>query len=140
VNKTLKLGLIVVAAFLAAILGGWLWGSSGKGPLRVSLESAELRRDLLAARSSVLAARVALYNVNFGEASQGFEEARGSLRRVEARLKGLGRDEDARPLAAALTRIEEAQRMAGKLDQTANARAAEAVKSIDEVLKAVPAP
>ena len=41
---------------------------------------------------------------------------------------------DAKRLAVALTRIDEAQRMAGQLNQNANALAADAAKSIHDVL------
>ena len=72
--------------------------------------------------------------VNFGEASRHLEAARSALRAADAQLKGLGRQEDAKGLALALTRIDEAQRMAGQLNQDANALAADAAKAIGDVL------
>ena len=138
-NRMLKVGLALLVALLVALVAGWLWGSSGKRDLQRGLDAAELRNDLLAARSAVLSARVDLYLVNFGDASRDFEAARAALRRAEDRLKMLGRDEDVKRLAVALARIDEAQQFAGKLDQTANARAAEAVTPIDEGLVAAAA-
>jgi hypothetical protein len=133
----LKLGLGIFVALVAALAAAWLWGSSGTRDLQRTLDAAELRNDLLAARGAVLSARVDLYLVNFGDASRDFEAARTVLRRAEDRLKTLGRDEDVKRLAAALARLDEAQQFAGKLDQTANARAADAIKPIDETIAAV---
>lgn len=136
-NRTLKLGLAIVVALVVALLAAWLWGSSGKRDLQRALDAAELRNDLLDARGAALSARVDLYIVNFGDASRDFEAARTALRRAESRLKTLGRDEDVKRVGLALGRIDEAQQLAGKLDQTANARAAEALKPVDEILAAV---
>jgi hypothetical protein len=133
----LKLGVGIFVAFLVALLAAWLWGASGKRDLQAALDAAELRNDLLAARGAVLSARVDLYIVNFGDASRDFETARTALRRAEDRLKRIGRDEDVKRLTVALAQLDEAQQFAGKLDQTANARAAEAMRPIDEMLAAV---
>jgi hypothetical protein len=79
---------------------------------------------------------VAIYSVNFGEASRHLEGARGLLGRADDRLKSLGRDDDVRQVRTALASIDEAQRMAGKLDQSANSRAGEAAKVVAELLDA----
>jgi len=132
-NKT-KLGLGVFVALLVGVLGGWLWGTSGKRAVDGALQASEVRNDLLEARSSVLGARLDLYIVNFGDASRHLEDARGALRRAEEQLKSLGRQDDVKRLELAFARIDEAQRLAGQLDQSSNARAAEAAKMIDDVL------
>ena len=62
------------------------------------------------------------------------EAARRALRADDARLNDLGRQEDAKRLNIALTRIDEAQHMAGQLNQDANALAADAAKTINDVL------
>ena len=46
----------------------------------------------------------------------------------------LSRPEDAKSLETALTQIDEAQRLAGQLDQDANGLAADAAKTIGDVL------
>ena len=79
---------------------------------------------------------MAIYSVNFGEASRHLEGALGLLRRADERLKNLGRDDEVRQMQKALASIDDAQRMAGKLDQSANARAGEAAKMIADVLAA----
>ena len=95
-----------------------------------------MRVELLGVRVAILDVCVAIYNVNFGEASKHLEDARGLLRRADDRLKSLGRDDEARQVQTALTSIDEAQRMAGKLDQSANTRAGEAAKAVADVLDA----
>jgi hypothetical protein len=77
---------------------------------------------------------VAIYSVNFGEASGHLEGARGLLGRAQDRLTALGRKDDVRRAETALTAIDDAQRMTGKLDQGANARAGDAAKILAEVL------
>jgi hypothetical protein len=130
----MKLVLGVSLGLLVALGAGWLWGSSGRWDADRAVQAAELRSDLLEARSLALAARVDLYNVNFGDASRHLEDAKGLLRHAAERLKNAGRPDDAKRLDPALTRMDEAQQLAGKLDQGANSRAADAAKTIDEVL------
>jgi hypothetical protein len=94
------------------------------------------RGELLGARAATLDARVAVYSVNFGEASRHLKDARGLLRRADERLKSLGRDNEVKQLETALAGIDDAQRLAGKLDQNANSRAGEAAKVLADVLDA----
>jgi hypothetical protein len=101
-----------------------------------ALQTSELRGELLGARAAVLDARVAIYSVNFGEASKHLEGARGLLRRADERLKSLGRDDEVRQVQTVMASIDDAQRMAGKLDQSANSRAGDAAKLIGDVLDA----
>jgi hypothetical protein len=101
-----------------------------------ALQSSELRGELLGGRAAVLDARVAIYSVNFGEASRHLEGARGLLGRAAERLKSLGRDDELKQVQTALASIDDAQRMAGKLDQSANSRAGDAAKMLADVLDA----
>jgi hypothetical protein len=101
-----------------------------------ALQTSELRGELLGARAAVLDARVAIYSVNFGEASGHLESARDLLGRAIARLQSGGRDDEVKQLQTALAGVDDAQRMAGKLDQSANARAGEAAKLVADVLGA----
>lgn len=131
-----KLVLGIAVGLVAALLAGWIWGSSGRSDVARTLQAAELRGELLGARAAVLDARVAVYSVNFGEASRHLENARGLLGRANERLKGLGRDEAVKQLEPAMAHITEAQRMAGKLDQSANSRAGDAARILADVLDA----
>jgi hypothetical protein len=101
-----------------------------------ALQASELRGELLGARAAVLDARVAIYSVNFGEASRHLEDARSLLGRADERLKRLGRDAEVKQMQTAQASIDDAQRMAGQLDQSANSRAGEAAKLIADVLDA----
>lgn len=127
----------VAVALLVAALGGWLWGTSGRSAIARALEASELRGELLGARAATLDARVAVYSVNFGDASRHLEDARGLLRRANERLESLSRDDEVKQVETALAGIDDAQRLAGKLDQNANSRAGEAAKIVSDVLAAV---
>lgn len=131
-----KLILGITVGLVVALLAGWFWGASGRSDTARALQASELRGDLLGARAAVLDARVAIYSVNFGEASRHLEDARGLLGRANDRLKSLGRDAELKQVQTAQVSIDEAQRMAGKLDQGANSRAGEAAKLIADLLEA----
>jgi len=137
-TDTMKRMLGVGAGVLAALAAGWAWGVTGKGDTARALRAAELRDDLHAGRAAVLDARLDIYNVNFGDASRHLEQARTAVRAASARLQAMGRDEDAARLQPALTAIDEAQQMAGRLNQDANARAAVAARAIGDVLTSGP--
>ena len=131
-----KVILGVAVGLLVALLAGWFWGTAGQRDMAAALQAAELRGDLLGARASVLDARVAVYSINFGEASAHLENARGLLRRAEERLRLTARDDQVQQAQIALTAIDEAQRLTGKLDQGANARAGDAARILADMLKA----
>jgi hypothetical protein len=133
-----KLAAGVLIALAVAVFAGWAWGATGRSAINQELETSELRADLLGARAAALDARVALYATNFGEASQHLEGARGLLRRAAARITSAGRPADADQLATALAQIDDAQRMTGKLDPSANARVGEAAQIMAKVLAGPP--
>jgi hypothetical protein len=56
--------------------------------------------------------------------------------RADERLKSLGRDDEVKHVETALADIDDAQRLAGKLDQNANSRAGEAATIVSNVLDA----
>jgi hypothetical protein len=131
-----RLVLGIAVGLVVALLAGWIWGTSGRSDMVRALQNSELRSELLGARAAVLDARVAIYSVNFGEASRHLEGARGLLGRADERLKRLGRDDELKHVQTAMAGIDDAQRMAGKLDQNANSRAGETAKIIADVLDA----
>jgi hypothetical protein len=68
--------------------------------------------------------------MNFGDASRRYEEAKVPLRRIRQRYVDDGRDDAVRSISAALEHVEEAQRLAGKLDPASNSKAGEALEAI----------
>jgi len=131
----MKLILGVGVALVATLGVGWLWGASGRSQIDRDLQAAALRGSLVEGRAALLDARLDIYGINFGDASRHFEAARTALRDADARLNGLGRPDEAKRVELALKRVDDAQRMAGQLNQDANALAADAAKTIDEVIK-----
>jgi hypothetical protein len=130
----MKRVLGVSVALLVALGAGWVWGASGRWDLDRALRIAELHGRLLEGRAAVLDARLDIYSVNFGEASRHLEAARSALRAAAPRINSLGRQADTESLEFALAKIDEAQRMAGQLNQNANALAADASKAISDLL------
>jgi hypothetical protein len=126
----LKIALSMFVALLVTLGLGYAWGSSGKFSMTSALDDTKQQLDIAEARGHLLDARVSLYNVNFGDASRQFEEAKGPLRRVSDRYRSEGKKAAAESVAAAIERAEEGQRLAAKLDQSANAKAAQALDAI----------
>jgi len=124
--------LVLTALVIAVvILGlGYAWGSAGRYGMQSALDDTRQRLDVAEARGEILDARVSLYNMNFGDASRRFEEAKVPLRRIRQRYADDDRTDAARSAAAALEHLEEAQRLAGKLDPAANSKAGEALEAI----------
>ena len=125
-----KIALSILVALIVAFGIGYSWGSSGRSPIEDALSQSRLQLDLAEARGHLLDARVSLFNVNFGDASKSLEDAKAPLGRVRDRLQKDGDGAAAGKIGTALEQIGEAQKMAGKLDQTANAKAGEALETI----------
>ena len=123
--------LLTIGVALVVCLGlGYTWGASGRTIVESALQDSRQQLDLAEARGALLDARVSLYNNNFGDASRRFEDAKEPLRRVKARYQDERQRDAASSIDAALTHVDEAQRLAGKLDPSANARAGEALEAI----------
>lgn len=122
---------VLALAGLIVVLGlGFTWGASGRFSIQDSLDQTRQQLDLAEARGALLEARVSLYNVNFGDASRHFEEAKAPLRRARERYQQIGKNAAAGSLAAALEHVDEGQRLAGALDQAANTKASDALQAI----------
>jgi len=122
--------LVVVVLIVVAVGLGFAWGASGRTTLQHGLEDTQQQLDLSDARARVLDARVSLYNVNFGDAQRQLEDAKAPLTRARDRAQSEGKKDAADALARALARVQDAQRLAGKLDQGANTQAGEALKAM----------
>jgi hypothetical protein len=125
-----RLALMGFAALIVAFGAGYAMGGSGRLMMQNSLEETRGRLDVSEARNALLDARVSLYNVNFGDASKHFEDAKAPLRRLRERYQNAGRNAAAGSIAAALALVDEAQRLAGKLDQSSNSKANDALEAI----------
>ena len=119
-----------VVGVLVTLGVGFVWGASGRFSIQSALDETKQRLDLAQARGALLEARVSLYNVNFGDASRHFEEAKAPLRSARERYQQIGKNAAAGSLTAALEHIEEGQRLAGSLDQAANSKANDALEAI----------
>jgi hypothetical protein len=125
-----RLALAALVALIVTLGVGYAWGGAGRGALTQALDDARQQLDLAEARGYLLDARVSLYNVNFGDASRHFEEAKAPLRRAQDRYQTAGKSAAAVSIAAAMEHAAEGQRLAGKLDQSANAKAGDALEAI----------
>jgi hypothetical protein len=134
----LKLVLGVALGILLAFLVGWFWGRSGQRDLERQIEAAQLRMSLADARAKVLQARVDVFSVNFGNASRNLEAAKTPIRASVSGLERAGSGDLAQMATQALTRIDEAQRQAGALDQGANTTAEGAATALSEIVERLP--
>ena len=125
--RLILIGLVVALVILGV---GYAWGASGRGALQTTLDDTSHRLDVAEARGELLDARVSIYNMNFGDASRRMENAKDPLRRMRQRYADDSKTDAARSIGAAVEHVEEAQRLAGKLDQAANSKAGEALEAI----------
>ena len=127
---------LIAAVVLVVVLGfGFAWGHAGSSTTQHALDDTKQQLDLAEARGRILEARVSLYNVNFGDAQRQLDDAKGPLTKARDRAQSEGKKEAADALTAALGHVQEAQRLAGRLDQSANSRANEALKAIETAAK-----
>lgn len=125
-----RLLLSAVVALVVALGLGYAWGASGRFSIQNALDDARQQLDLAQARGALLEARVSLYNVNFGDAARHFDDAKAPLRRVRERYQQVGKNAAAGSVTTALEHVEEGQRLSGKLDQSANNKANDALEAI----------
>lgn len=128
-----RLAFWVLLALVVTIGGGYAWGAGGRREAQRALTAVELRTDLAEARGHILEARVALYNLNFGDASRHLENSKRPLQQLKGRLRDERRDDLGGNVDTALVKVNEAQQLANKLDQAANSRAGEALTALEPV-------
>jgi archaellum biogenesis protein FlaJ (TadC family) len=130
---TLKAILIIVIALALAVLGGYIWGATGRWRVEGTLVKAGAGLHLASARGHMLAARVHLFEVNFGEASRSLESAKADLMTAAEALERLDLDADAAAAREVAARVDDARQLAGRLDQTANSRLADAIRRLPKM-------
>jgi hypothetical protein len=121
---------IVLIAGLTALGSGWLWGAWGRWAAEGQAQSARLLVCLAEARAGLLSARVDVYELNFGKASADIEQAKAALGLAADLLDGAGRTDAAAAARTARLRATEAQQLSGSVDQSANAKLAEALSAL----------
>jgi hypothetical protein len=129
----LKIALAALLGLAVAFGGGWLWGASGRWACERQLQSTELDAQLIEARASLSAARIDLFELNFGRAGAATERAKQALSAAAGRLDRTDRAADAAAVRDVLAMAGEAQRMTANLDQAANARLAAALDALARV-------
>jgi hypothetical protein len=130
---TFKLVLAMLAALALAVLGGWIWGAAGQSRTEAALARADVGLHLANARADMLAARVSLFEVNFGDASRELEDARADLLAAAAAFDNLRLKPEAAAARDVAARVDDARQMAGRLDQSANTRLAEAIRLLPKL-------
>lgn len=131
-----KFALYILIALLVALLAGYLWGRAGRSAVQAQLDDTRLRFDVAEARADLLGARVDLFEVNFGQASQRIESAKPALRDAASRLAAGEHQDAATRVNGVIARVERAQQQVGKLDQSANTALAEAITLLEQVAPA----
>lgn len=122
--------LLFLVVILVTLGLGFAWGASGRLSIQSSLSATTEQLDLAEARGALLDARVSLYNMNFGDASRHCEHAKDVIRRLKGRYQESGKSDAASSADAALRHVDEAQRLAGKLDPAANNAAGAALEAL----------
>ncbi len=131
--KSLRIVLYVAVVVLVALLVGYLRGHAGRADAERRVAETQARLDVAEARGSLLAARVDLFEVNFGRASQHLQAARTRLQDAEKRLGEAGRTADVSKLKDVSARVARAQEQAGRLDQSANTGIGQAIVLLEQV-------
>ncbi len=126
----MKMAMFALVGLAVAVGAGWLWGSWGRWAAEGNLRDAELSVQLTEARASLLSARVNLFEINFGSASANLERAKQAMSAAAGLLEQAGRADEAASVRQALVKAGEAQQLAGAVDQTASARAADALTAL----------
>jgi hypothetical protein len=121
---------IVALIVLAAGLAGWMFGASGRSEVEQARRAAEHRADLNEARALVLEGNIAVFQLNFGDASKRFESARAAIERIQTALRETGQAERAGRLEVALSHLRDAQRLAVSLDGKARTAADAALQAL----------
>ena len=133
--RLLKIIGAVALGFVLALAAGWVWGASGRLELQSRLNDADLRVQISDARGRLLAARVDLYSLNFGAATQNLEAAKIPLEAVIHRYERDGETARVAEAQGALRAVEDARRLAAQLDQSAQGAAAGALAALERATR-----
>ena len=122
--------LWVIIAALIALGGGWLWGATGKAVVLSERRVLADRAELAEVRALVLAGRVKLFELNYGDAAAQFAEALRAVSPIQTRLRETGQAERAGRVEILLAQLRDAERLARALDPAAHQAAAQAIEAL----------
>src|SRR5579871_1039420 len=124
----------VVLAIALAFGAGWLTAASSRSLFEQQRDSAEVRADFANVRVDVLEGRVSLYQSNFGEAVQHFQDARAVIGRLQAHFREIRQVEPAGRLEVVTSHLHDAEHLTGLFDPHAQDAAVEALKALDALV------
>ena len=124
---------IVATIVLAAGLSGWLYGASGRSDVEQARRAAVQQSDLNEARALVLEGKVAIFQLNFGDAAKHFDSARAAVERMQTALRETAQAERAGRLEIVLSHLRDAQRLAVSLDANARNAADAALQALASI-------
>jgi hypothetical protein len=127
---------IAALSLVLALAAGWAWGASGRLDLQRRYDALSLRCQLTEARAHLLAARVDLYTLNFGSATQHFEAAKVPLDAARLMLQQQGHEQAASGLQTSLGAAEDGRRLAAQVNPSAQASADKALKALGDATAA----
>jgi hypothetical protein len=106
-------GCAVLAVLVVALLGGWLWGASGRSEFVRATRTADAARNLNEARVALLGAVVSLDEEDLGGVRRHLVDARVFVDRARAGLPAAGVFDDGQQLEleGVIAGIEEAQQL-----------------------------
>jgi len=133
--KLLKIIGGVALGFVLVLAVGWVWGASGRLELQSRLRDTELRFQISDARARLLAARVDLYSLNFGAATENLEAAKIPIQALIQRYERDGESVRLTEAQGALAAVEDARRRAAKLDASAQTTCASALAGLERATR-----
>src|SRR3954467_6646285 len=111
-----KLFLGVLIALIVCFGVGFAWGNSGRGELQTTVDDVKQHLDVAEARGQILDGRASLYTSNSGDARRHFESAKAPRQRVRERYQVQSKRDAVTSIDTAAGLVDEAQKMASKLD------------------------
>lgn len=124
------LGIVAGCVFLA-FGAGWCTGASGRTDIALQLSETTIRADLAEVRAAILDARLSMSQSNFGDARRAVQRAQTVAERLQVRLRETGEADRAGAMQAVIARLGDADRLSGALDSTADAAAADALRTLE---------
>jgi hypothetical protein len=116
---------------LVALGVGWLMGGAGRSSVELDRRAAVERAGFAEARIEILSGRLALYQVNFGDAARRFDAAAQIVGSLQGTMRDLSQAERAGRLDTVLTHLREAQRLSTSVDPAAQGAAEQALAALE---------